>query len=173
MQANQISLEISRSGGSRWRQSPSVMPSDPRFRKLRRVSRACDTCHNRSSRCQQSSDDASRCQRCSDFDLQCTYLRPVQKRGLKPKRNSGSSATICPTLSSPDLADDEGQEAWEARRYSNRDSANFQPHNGVRSVVESDSPAHSTSSNWRAEAVPDQETIGALVEIYFDIVFPM
>lgn len=149
------------------------MPSDPRLRKLRRVSRACDFCHNRSSRCQQGSEDTSRCQKCIDFDLQCTYTRPVQKRGLKPKRSSGPSGTTHLTLGSPDLADDEEQETGEARRHSNPDSASFQPHDGVHSAVESDSPAHSPSSHWRAESMPDHETIGALVEIYFDIVYPM
>ena len=149
------------------------MPSDPRLRKLSRVSRACDFCHNRSSRCQQSSEDTSRCQKCIDFDLQCTYTRPVQKRGLKPKRSSGLSATTHLPLGSLDLADDEEQKTREARRHSNLDSASLQPHDGIRSAVESDSPAHSASSHWRAESMPDQETIGALVEIYFDIVYPM
>lgn len=37
----------------------------------------------------------------------------------------------------------------------------------------SDSTAYSASSHWRAESLPDHETIGALVEIYFDIVYPM
>lgn len=149
------------------------MPSDPQLRKLRRVSRACDFCHDRSSRCQQSSEDMSRCRRCIDFDLQCTYARPVQKRGLKSKRRSGPSATTHLTLGSPDLADDEEQVLREARPHNNPESASFQPYDGVRSAVESDSPAHSASSHWRAESMPDQETIGALVEIYFDIVYPM
>lgn len=151
------------------------MPSDPRLQKLRRVSRACDFCHNRSSRCQQSSEDTSRCQKCIDFDLQCTYTRPVRKRGLKSKTSSGPSATTHPTLGSPDLADyeEQEQEPREVRRHSNLDHASFQPHNGVPSGIQSDTPTHSANSHWRAESLPDQETIGALVEIYFDIVYPM
>ncbi len=149
------------------------MPSDSRLQKLRRVSRACDFCHNRSSRCQQSSKDTSRCQNCIDFDLQCTYSRPVQKRGLKPKRSSRPPATSCSTLGSPDLADHAEQETRETRRHSELNSTSFQPHNGVRSAFESHSPAHTASSRWRPDSLPDQETIGALVEIYFDIVYPM
>ncbi len=153
-----------------------MMPTEPRLRKLRRVSRACDFCHTRSSRCQQSSEDTSRCQKCLDFDLQCTYTRPVQKRGLKPKRSTGPSAITHPTPASLELVEYREPKAQEAQQHSgNPDHANFQPDNGVRSAIELDSPADgsSASSHWQAESLPDQETIAALVEIYFDIVYPM
>lgn len=151
------------------------MPADPRLQKLRRISRACDFCHKRSSRCQQSSEDTSRCQKCIDFDLQCTFTRPVQKRGLKPRRNSRPSGTVHPALGSPDLADYTEQGMQGApRQSSNLDHDNLQSHNGEQSaVIDSTSPAESGSSQWRAESLPDQETIGALVEIYFDVVYPM
>lgn len=149
------------------------MPSDPRLQKLRRVSRACDFCHKRSSRCQQSPEDTSRCQNCIDFDLRCTYTRPVRKRGLKPRRDSVLPTTTSPVLHSQDPADYEEQEILEGRRNSNLDNASSQPHDGVRSVVVSDAPTPVVISSSRAESLPDQETIGALVEIYFDIVYPV
>ena len=149
------------------------MPSDHRLQRLRRVARACDFCHNRGVRCQPSRDDKSKCQKCIDFDQPCTYTRPVQKRGLKPKRNSGPSATTHSTPSSPNLADHgEGEQGrQETRRDSNNhDGATFHPHNGV---ANSESPAGSINSHWRAESLPDDELIGALIEIYLEIVYPM
>lgn len=150
-----------------------MMISESRLRKQPRVSRACDFCHNRSSRCQQSSKDTSRCQKCIDFDRQCTYARPIRKRGLKPSGSSGPSATIQLALGSPDHADDEEHEIREPRQHRNLDSSNLQAHTHASSAVESDGNTPRVSIHWRAESMPDQETIGALVEIYFDIVYPM
>ena len=149
------------------------MPSDPPVRKLRRVSRACDFCHSRSSRCQQSPKDRSRCQNCIDFDIHCTYARPVQKRGLKSKGSFVQTATNNPTLGSSDPADHEEQEIRQARRHNNLDFANMQLHNGVHAGGELDTSPRSASTHWQAEPLPNQETISALVETYFDVVYPM
>lgn len=150
-----------------------MMSPEPRLRKQPRVSRACDFCHNRSSRCQQSFSDTSRCQKCIDFDRQCTYTRPIRKRGLRPGRSPGLSATNQYTPASPDLADDEEHDTQEPRRHRSLESANFQAHTYVSSALDSDSAVQRASSHWQAGSMPDQNTIGALVEIYFDIVYPM
>lgn len=87
-------------------------------------------------------------------------------------KNPGPSAANHLTLL-PERAGDAEQESEIARRHGSLDAAAFQPHDGVHSAVESDSPAQSASSQRQAESMPDQETIVALVEIYFDIVYPM
>ncbi|KAJ6557321.1 fungal-specific transcription factor domain-containing protein [Mycena vulgaris] len=51
------------------------------------VTRACDTCYQRKTRC----DGAKRPQGCSNclaFNSACTYVRRTQKRGPKPKENN-------------------------------------------------------------------------------------
>jgi hypothetical protein len=65
----------------------SSSSNTPKPKKLRRVSRACDFCHRRSIRCE-SSQEAQRCQNCVDFDVDCTFLRPANKRGIKGHRRS-------------------------------------------------------------------------------------
>jgi hypothetical protein len=62
----------------------------PKPRKQRRISRACDFCHQRSIRCTPSREESDRCQNCVDFDVSCTYRRPMKKRGLEgPKAATG------------------------------------------------------------------------------------
>ncbi|KAI0439416.1 fungal-specific transcription factor domain-containing protein [Xylaria telfairii] len=48
--------------------------------KRRRVTQACDFCHQRSIKCQQSAADAS-CENCKGFSQPCTYDRRPRKRG--------------------------------------------------------------------------------------------
>lgn len=76
-------------------------------------------------------------------------------------------------MSSPVLADHEEQDLQDPRRCSNFDTPNLQPLNGVRLATDSESPSHSVSIHWWAESIPEMETIAALVEIYFEVVYPM
>jgi hypothetical protein len=64
------------------------MPASKRTIKSRRITRACDYCHQRSIRCINAG--GSQCQKCIEFDQPCTYERAVKRRGVKPK--SGARA---------------------------------------------------------------------------------
>lgn len=149
-----------------------MMDSSTRPRKLRRVARACDFCHSRSSRRQQSSEDTRRCQKCVGFDRQRTYMRPIQKRGLKSTKRTDLHTTAQLTVASPDLVEEE-RGTREARRYSTTDGTLPPPRASVRSVYDTHTPTHSASCDWRAESMPEQEMISALAEISFDIIYPM
>ncbi|KUJ21140.1 uncharacterized protein LY89DRAFT_770371 [Mollisia scopiformis] len=58
-------------------------------KKRRRISRACDFCNRRSIRCRPSQEDSDRCQNCVDFGVDCTYKRPMKRRG-KPQQSTHS-----------------------------------------------------------------------------------
>lgn len=111
--------------------------------KRRRITQACDYCHQRSIRCRPDpTDPHERCTNCVSFQQECTRLRPAKKRGVKPRNSADDSAVsdalgshIAPSLSSPALPVDNGP--------------------------------------WRAPHVAGQGLIVDLVEVYFDVVYPI
>jgi len=126
-------------------------------RKVRRISRACDYCHHRSIRCRASSEgDGSRCQNCVDFEQPCTYDRPVKRRGAKVRVRSTSAATV----------------------NTDRNGINHAPSswgsvNAVSSRPDMDRLNGNRSAEWRAPYIASQAVIMDLVEIYFEVVYPM
>ncbi|UNI17595.1 hypothetical protein JDV02_003927 [Purpureocillium takamizusanense] len=59
--------------------------------KQRRVTQACDYCHQRSIRCRPSGDGVS-CANCRDFEQPCTYHRKPRRRGVQPRSSTASSS---------------------------------------------------------------------------------
>ena len=68
----------------------SISEGVSRPKKQRRVSRACDFCHKRSIRCRPTQGNDNRCQNCSDFGVDCTFSRPLKRRGTKLKARPNS-----------------------------------------------------------------------------------
>lgn len=134
-------------------------------RKARRISRACDFCHRRSIRCRISQEDGSRCQNCVDFEQGCTFDRPSRRRGVK----SGQSAAPTRTL---DAARDSSLPLEEIRAYElGRGGPNsYLPLSGFKDNGESPT---SSRSPWQAHVVANQSIIMNLVDVYFDVIFPM
>ena len=139
-------------------------------RKARRISRACDYCHHRSIRCRASSEgDGGRCQNCVDLEQSCTYDRPVKRRGAKVRLRSGSATTA--------NADHNGTYHAPASSASSWGSVNGAVPNSLTSPVSSrpdmDRLNGNSSAEWRAPYVTSQAVIMDLVEIYFEVVYPM
>jgi hypothetical protein len=66
-------------------QTPSLPSNDyPQAAKKKRISRACDFCHDRSTKCRQNPEGGS-CLVCLEFQQPCTYNRPEKKRGIPRK----------------------------------------------------------------------------------------
>lgn len=126
-------------------------------RKLRRISRACDFCHKRSIRCKPSSEDASRCQNCLDFGVSCTYNRPAKKRGIKS--GSGKSSS------------DNGSGARDGESDARMllELTNGIYGNGNFNVVDK----FLIPEGWKTMVVTYEAKIRDLVEVYFEIVYPM
>jgi hypothetical protein len=125
-------------------------------RKLRRISRACDFCHKRSIRCKPSTEDASRCQNCLDFGVSCTYNRPAKKRGIK----SGSAKA-----SSENAAPNDGER--DARML-------LELTNGIQGMVNFNVVGRFLiPEKWNTMVLANEGKIRDLVEVYFEVVYPM
>ena len=130
-------------------------------RKVRRISRACDYCHHRSIRCRASSEgDGSRCQNCVDFEQPCTYDRPVKRRGAKVRVRSTSAATVNTDHNGINHVPASALSAWGSV-------------NAISSRPDMDRLNGDSSAEWRAPYIASQAVIMDLVEIYFEVVYPM
>lgn len=136
-------------------------------RKVRRISRACDYCHHRSIRCKPSGKDGeSRCQNCVDFEQPCTFDRPVKRRGKG--RSAASEATGHTARSASKSQADDDDSRIEPRSSAVAPSP---ASNGTRSSLLPSTLG--AEVNWRAPPVASQAVIMDLVEIYFEVVYPM
>ncbi|KAH7357460.1 fungal-specific transcription factor domain-containing protein [Pyrenochaeta sp. MPI-SDFR-AT-0127] len=112
--------------------------------KRRRVTQACDYCHRRSIRCRPADGDAhSRCTNCIDFSQPCTRNRIVQRRGAKPKQQTARQAT-------PDATREVSSTATTPRSFE-----------------------ASAVSAWSGPHVASQAVVVDLIEIYFEVVYPI
>ncbi|OOQ82252.1 C6 transcription factor [Penicillium brasilianum] len=156
-------------------------------RKLQRVSKACDFCNRRSIKCVKGEDPLGRCQNCADFDVPCTYDRPAKRRGVRagakvnvretpvlgvsgdsppigripaPHRASGSSAArnsvYQETASRPSLTGD----PWTS----------FNTGWSTTEGYDDDGALH---NSWKAFAIASDQQIRNLVQVYFEIVYPI
>lgn len=132
-------------------------------RKIRRITRACDYCHRRSIKCRDRQDPQDpRCQNCYEFAQPCTYDRPMKRRGAKKR--------------SPSL-----ETAVSRHEQTNRVSGgapngvHFTPAGppGDFTAYGHASVSKSKESDWQAPELASQAMIMDLVEIYFEIVYPM
>ena len=145
--------------------NPSRSPFDmARPTKLRRVTRACDFCYRRSTRCKQSQDD-SRCQNCLDFDIVCTFERPARKRGSKRQRQaqvdedgapSGEHANLLLQMMNSHVHDGEAYSHGERNRRTAEALITFP-----------------LATEYRDMVLDNPNIIQDLVSVYFEVVYPM
>jgi hypothetical protein len=157
--------------------------------KKRRVSRACDYCHQRSKRCRASSHGEARCQACVAFDQSCTFDRPQKRRGTVPRQlrdehdrhenhdhHGGISQTSSVTRAHhPTDINRSAASAWQPSHLS--PVSEFLP-----APIE---PAECTTTATTADDVRQapppppsprhysHATIVDLVDLFFEIVYPM
>ncbi|KAI9155591.1 Quinic acid utilization activator [Paramyrothecium foliicola] len=121
----------------------------PRPRQ-RRITRACDYCHRRSIRCQPGDGSGDGCQNCRDFAQPCTYRRRPRRRGIAP-RGARQEEQPC--------------------EHSSRATA--EPSTLLSHPPSEPSIAVPSRQAWRAPYVASQAAIMDLVEVYFEIVYPI
>lgn len=129
--------------------------------RRRRITQACDYCHQRSIRCRPSSDNQG-CQNCKDFAQECTYHRTPRRRGTKPRGESTDHKDYSEDATRPPL---NAANAGLAQQSS-------PPSHDVRYVPR----ARAVSvhdKQWEASYIASQASIMDLVEIYFEIVYPI
>lgn len=134
--------------------------------KQRRVTQACDFCHQRSIRCRPANDGIN-CQNCIDFAHQCTYHRTPRRRGVQPRQRVASAI---------------GRGIRSTGHHGpSATVVDQQPQTPPVTAIES---ATKSSSNpqicgpqlddeWTAPIVASQAVIMDLVELYFEIVYPI
>lgn len=122
--------------------------------KQRRISRACDYCHQRSIRCRPCSNDGATCQNCKDFSQACTFNRTPRRRGVRPRASQGTT-----------------HRAVDANFNPPRPSVAHDHHPCVSHGVAEARQAAPTP--WQAPFIASQATIVDLVELYFEIVYPI
>lgn len=134
--------------------------------KRRRVTQACDFCHRRSIRCRPS-DSRSACRNCKDFQQECTYHRQPRRRGVQPRAapdTAGSSTSnVVDTSSYPIHVD---SQVYSPRRSHLKTQR--------RTLPERESAqASSRKDHWTAPTVASQAIIVDLIDVYFEIVYPI
>jgi Fungal Zn(2)-Cys(6) binuclear cluster domain len=138
-------------------------------RKIRRISRACDYCHHRSIRCRSSEEeDRNRCQNCVDFNQPCTYNRPAKRRGVKARQRSSSATSS--------FRDDQSNVHKKQESVSHQNGISGHPQASPAPPINSVTPVSSNVSNsdqWRAPYIASQALIMDLVEVYFEVIYPM
>ncbi|KAL1966273.1 hypothetical protein VTN77DRAFT_4626 [Rasamsonia byssochlamydoides] len=137
-----------------------------RPKKLQRVSKACDFCNRRSIKCSKADDPLGRCQNCADFDVPCTFDRPIKRRGVKSSRARLNEAQ---DQRSPGVR----SQSDSSQRY----VRSGDPWGGLSTLWSAtDNPSRDENAlrrSWSAFAIATERTIRNLVQVYFEIVYPI
>jgi hypothetical protein len=151
-----------------YRRDVNSMPEGAsRPKKQRRISRACDFCHRRSIRCRPTQGDGNQCQNCSDFGVDCTFNRPVKKRGTKhnPRPHSqcsdspsGEHANLLLQLTNPQVNQHEPPYGTSHESAKSRLDVKF---------------SIALSGDHQALVLNNLAKIQDLVTVYFEVVYPM
>jgi hypothetical protein len=132
-------------------------------KKLRRISRACDFCHRRSIRCEPS-QDGQRCQNCVDFDVDCTFLRPAKKRGIKVHRRSQVEEESSSGEHANLLLELTNSHHNHRRGHSREQNEGSRPNLSITVNV---------APEQRDMVLANLDKIQDLVSVYFEVVYPM
>lgn len=142
---------------------PRIEAADEKPHKTRRITRACDYCHRRSIKCRvRDTPNDNQCHNCYAFAQPCTYNRPTRRRGAKrrsplPEAVPGDQVHRTSIVHTP---------APPRNASTAAPRASFTAY-GHACVSKSRGP------DWRAPDLASQAMIMDLVEIYFEIIYPL
>ncbi|KAJ5983864.1 hypothetical protein N7481_005963 [Penicillium waksmanii] len=156
-------------------------------RKLQRVSKACDFCNRRSIKCTRGEDQLGRCQNCADFDVACTFDRPAKRRGVKAgtRLNARESSVTTPMPESIPIArvtlPDSASRSSVSRSSTYPESGHrpsltgdpWSSFNSGWSTAEGYDDDGALRNSWKAFAIASDRQIRNLVQVYFEIVYPI
>lgn len=146
-----------------------------------------DFCNRRSIKCSRSEDQLGRCQNCADFDVACTFDRPAKRRGVKAgaranARGSPSTTTVSEgTPTGRVIAPDRASRSSVSRSSTYPESGHRQSLTGDPwssfntgwSTAEGYDDDGALRNSWKAFAIASDRQIRNLVQVYFEIVYPM
>ncbi|OJJ38305.1 hypothetical protein ASPWEDRAFT_168219 [Aspergillus wentii DTO 134E9] len=129
--------------------------------KRRRNARACDRCHKNASKCSPGVDGTA-CVRCSEQEVDCTYNRPVKRRG-PPSKRTRIASDAQPT-------DNQSPESQDPRPHDTPSSINPDAAEDGPLISFSDNPA---STYLAHEDVVKPEIIESLVDVFYHAAYPL
>ncbi|KAG4439487.1 hypothetical protein IFR05_005023 [Cadophora sp. M221] len=133
------------------------MSTNPK--RQRRITKACDYCSRRSIRCPPREGD-TRCQNCVDLGKDCTYVQPSRK-----KRGIQTGSTNSP-----------GRHGESSGRSQNGQTGGSALFGMMNDDINSASAFRAQSRNpeqYMSMVLDMEQKIPPLVEIYFDVVYPI
>ncbi|KAJ5759430.1 hypothetical protein N7520_006586 [Penicillium odoratum] len=156
-------------------------------RKLQRVSKACDFCNRRSIKCGSSGDPLGRCQNCVDFDVPCTFDRPAKRRGVKAgtRVNTRDTPIAHPVIDRASMSSgnppERASDSSASRSSFTADSVSrplftgdpWSSFNSGWSTTEGYDDDGALRNSWKAFAISCDQQIRNLVQVYFEIVYPI
>lgn len=142
--------------------------------KKRRITRACDYCHRRSIRCRPSGHNGS-CGNCATFNQPCTFERQAKRRGAPPRIANGENKAQTSASTSASLAVNNKPPHQVSRQQVSQDpQLHVDPGGGLQqpmTIVPHDRVV--SDGPWRAPFIAGQAVIMDLVELYFEVVYPI
>jgi hypothetical protein len=136
-----------------------------------------DFCNRRSIKCSENGDSLGRCRNCMDFDVACTFDRPMKRRGIKAgtrARGRDSQFVRGPVNHTISTA----ASIASGRRASGSSNSHSPYRASVSadygwSATELDADVRVLHNSWKAFAIACDRQIRNLVQVYFEIVYPM
>lgn len=129
-----------------------------------------DFCNRRSIKCSRGNDPLGRCQNCADFDVLCTFDRAAKRRGVKAKtaenvdqvrlQSNKTYGDFDPALTAPENDSLPSNDPWSSL-------------SDMWFTVVGENESSALQNSWKAFAISSDRIIKTLVQIYFEIVYPM
>lgn len=146
-----------------------------------------DFCNRRSIKCTRGEDQLGRCQNCADFDVACTFDRPAKRRGVKAgtrlnARESSVTTAMPESIPIPRVTLPDRASRSSASRSSTYPESGHRPSltgdpwssfNSGWSTAEGYDDDGALRNSWKAFAIASDRQIRNLVQVYFEIVYPM
>ncbi|WVW80373.1 hypothetical protein I302_102354 [Kwoniella bestiolae CBS 10118] len=118
--------------------------------KRRRITRACDRCHKGGTKCSPG-PNPDICGPCFAFGSECTYQRPIKRRGPPAKSNSLDNDTTPQRASSSGASISNSPQSKEKERGGHKQN----------------------DDDWVYEEVASHEQLEELMEAYYRLIYPI
>lgn len=168
----------------------AIIPPDCTRKLNAHVAFTGDFCNRRSIKCGRSEDPLGRCQNCADFDVPCTFDRPAKRRGVKAGTRASMRDTPLVGTPAPENVLPVPPAAQATGRMSNSSASRssyytesahrpsftgdpWSTFNAGGVATEGYDDDGALRNSWNAFAIASDRQIRNLVQVYFEIVYPM
>lgn len=129
-----------------------------------------DFCNRRSIKCSRGNDPLGRCQNCADFEVLCTFDRAAKRRGVKAK----TAEDVDQVRQQSNKANEGFDTSFTAPENNSLPSKDpWSSLNDSWFTVIDENESSALQNSWKAFAISNDQIIKTLIQIYFEIVYPM